>query len=238
MPRMSENVRKCPVLSYENHQKCKTNPPRRAQQGARIAVAATVIGVGGAWASAQTPDIVRDEFNGGSLNGSIWNIGTWSLGRTQLGFTPQITSGMGRLRLDTYNPSNPGGSFKGTEIWTNAQYTRGTNGIEMEARVRVNALPSGLVTSFFTYGARTQFTPPLADEIDFEHVSKTMNAAPAGSKPILLTTWNDYKTDGSNFGDPNVHSSQSVVVPGWTQTVAPLSSLADLTPSFLKTMKP
>jgi beta-glucanase (GH16 family) len=173
------------------------------------------------WANPRTAsaaDIVRDDFNGGSLNSSIWNIGTWSLGRTQLGFTPQITGGIARLRLDTYNPTNPGGSFKGTEIWTGAQYTRGANGLEMEARVRVNPLPSGLVTSFFTYGARTQFNPPLADEIDFEHVSKMMNAAPAGSKPILLTTWNDYRTDGSNFGDPNIHSSQSIAVPGWDPT--------------------
>ena len=66
--------------------------------------------------------------------------------------------------------------------------------------------------------ARTQFIPPLADEIDFEHVSKTMNAAAAGSKPILLTTWNDYKTDGSNFWRFERSSSQSIVVPGWDPT--------------------
>jgi beta-glucanase (GH16 family) len=159
-------------------------------------------------------ELFRDDFNQASLNTSAWGIGTWTLGRTQLGFTPQLTGGMARLRLDTYNPTNPGGSFKGTEIWTNAQYSRGTNGLEMEARVRVNTEPDGLVTSFFTYAARTQFSPPLADEIDFEHVSKTFNAAAAGSKPILLTTWNDYRTDGSNFGDPNVHNSASVVVGG------------------------
>ena len=157
---------------------------------------------------------MRDDFSGSSLNTSVWDIGTWWLGRTQLGFTPQVTNGMARLRLDTFNPSMPGSSFRGSEIWTRTQYTRGTDGLEMEARVRVNNIPSGLVTSFFTYGARTNFNPPLADEIDFEHVSKTHNAAPAGSKPILLTTWNDFRTDGSNFWDPNVHNSQSVVVPG------------------------
>ena len=54
--------------------------------------------------------------------------------------------------------------------------------LEMEARVQVNPNPDGLVTSFFTYAARTQFNPPLADEIDFEHLSKQINAAPAGSK--------------------------------------------------------
>src|SRR5262245_52976407 len=100
---------------------------RRVVKQAAIAVALASCGV--IPSLSRATDIVRDDFDGGSLNTSIWNIGTWSLGRTQLGFTPQITGGIGRLRLDTYNPSNPGGSFKGTEIWTNAQYTRGTNGL-------------------------------------------------------------------------------------------------------------
>jgi beta-glucanase (GH16 family) len=158
-------------------------------------------------------DLLRDDFNGSSLNSSNWGIGTWWLGRTQLGNTPQITGGLARLKLDTYNPTTPG-TFRGSEIWSNTQFARGTNGLELEARVRVNTVPNGLVTSFFTYAARLNFNPPLADEIDFEHVSNTHNAAPAGSKPILLTTWNDFRTDGSNFWDPNVHNSTSVVVPG------------------------
>jgi beta-glucanase (GH16 family) len=162
-------------------------------------------------------DLFRDDFNGSSINFNQWSIGTWQLGRTFLGNTPAVTNGIASLKLDTYNAQHLG-SFKGTELWTNSQYARGTNGLELEARVRVNSLPSGLVTSFFTYAARTQFSPPLADEIDFEHLSKALNAAPAGQKPILLTTWNDYKTDGSNFGDPNVHSSVSVVANGWDPT--------------------
>jgi beta-glucanase (GH16 family) len=169
---------------------------------------------GGAAGLAWGQDLMRDDFSGSSLNSSIWGIGTWTLDRTRLGITPQITGGLARLRLDTYNPNNPGGSFLGTEIWSNTQYDRGTDGLELEARVRVNSVPDGVVTSFFLYGARLQFSPPLADEIDFEHVSKMHNPAPAGSKPILLTTWNDYRTDGSNFGDPNVHNSLSVVAPG------------------------
>lgn len=164
--------------------------------------------------AARGGDLMRDDFTGTSLNSSIWGIGTWSLDRTQLGFTPAVTGGIAQLRLDTYNPNNPGGSFKGTEIWTNAQYAVGTAGLEMEARVQVNPLPDGLVTSFFTYAARTNFNPPLADEIDFEDLSKQDNAAAAGSKPILLTTWNDYRTDGSNFGDPNVHNSVPVIASG------------------------
>jgi hypothetical protein len=159
-------------------------------------------------------EIFRDDFNGSTLDSTKWSIGTWWLGRTQLGFTPTVSGGIAQLRLDKYNPSNPGGSFKGSEIWTKSQFSRGTNGLELEARVRVNALPDGLVTSFFTYAARTVGSNTLADEIDFEHISKAVNAAPAGSKPILLTTWNDYNVTGSNFGDPNVHNSSSVTTSG------------------------
>src|SRR6476659_11407927 len=167
-------------------------------------------------ASAAVPalgaDLLRDDFDAATLSTSTGNIGTWGLGRTQLGFTPQLTGGTARLRHDTYNPSNPGGTFKGSEIYSNDLFTRGA-GIEFEARVRTNAMPSGLVTSFFTYIAQSG-SPPLADEIDWEFLSKAINASTPAYDPVLVTTWNNYKTDGSNFGDPNVHSSVNVNVSG------------------------
>ena len=60
----------------------------------------------------RTPD-GKPNLNGiwQAMNTANWNIGTWQLGRTRLNFTPQVTAGMVRLRHDTYNPSNPGGSF-------------------------------------------------------------------------------------------------------------------------------
>jgi hypothetical protein len=165
-------------------------------------------------AAAQELDLFSDDFNGSSLNTSIWSIGTWSLDRTLLGATPTVSGGMAHLTLSTYNPAAPGSAFLGTEIWTNAQYATGMDGLELEASVRVNAIPAGLVTSFFTYEANTSDNPPLADEIDFEDLSTVDNAAPAGSKPIQLTTWHNYRTDGSNYGDPTVHNTEQVVTSG------------------------
>ena len=159
---------------------------------------------------ARAADLLRDDFNGPSLDFGNWSTGTWQLGRTQLGFTPAVTGGMVQLRHDTYNPANPGGTFKGTEILSNQNFTRGS-GLEYEARVRTNAVPSGLVSSFFTYNT-VAGSPPLADEIDWEFLTKEINSSPPTSDPVLATTWNNYKTDGSNFGDPNIHSSQDVSV--------------------------
>ena len=183
--------------------------PRRRRSSLWIALTAAVATTAGVRAL-RAADLLRDDFDAASLNTGTWSLGTWQLGRTQLGFTPALSGGSVHLRHDTYNPSNPGGTFKGTEIYSNQLFTRGS-GLEFEARVRTNALTSGLVTSFFTYNT-TGNNPPLADEMDFEFLSKEINASGAGSDPVLATTWNNYRTDGSNFGDPNVHSSVDVNV--------------------------
>jgi beta-glucanase (GH16 family) len=163
-------------------------------------------------APARAADLLRDDFNGTALDQGKWGIGTWLLGRTQLAFTPQVTGGMARLRLDTYNSGNTS-LLRGTEILSDLSFTRGS-GIEYEARVRTNPVaPGGTVTSFFTYIADLTPSPPLADEIDFEFLSKHINASPGPSDPVLATTWNNFRTDGSNFGDPNVHTSVNVNVP-------------------------
>ena len=97
-------------------------------------------------ASAQTV-LLQDDFNSSVLNSQNWKIGNWRLGRTQLGNTPVFglegTTSFARLTFDTYQ-------FKGTEIYSLQSFSRG-NGLEIEARVRLNNLPSGLVTSLFTY---------------------------------------------------------------------------------------
>lgn len=170
-----------------------------------VVVAAAAIPAHGA-------ELLFDDFSGAALDSNKWALGTWQLGRTQLGFTPQVTAGMARLRHDTYNPSRPGNAFRGTEIYSHDSFARGT-GLEFEARVRTNAMPAGLVTSFFTYTALPG-NPPLADEIDFEFLSKQINASSPTSDPVLMTTWNNYRTDGSNFWDPNVHSSVSTNIAG------------------------
>src|SRR5215212_4135591 len=91
--------------------------------------------------SARAADLLRDDFDGATLDTAKWDIGTWLLGRTQLAFTPQVTGGMARLRLDTYNPGNTS-LLRGTEILTDQSFTRGS-GIEFEARVRTNAIAAG-----------------------------------------------------------------------------------------------
>jgi beta-glucanase (GH16 family) len=179
----------------------------------RLRLQAAVLAGLGCASAVQAAEIFRDDFSGGSLNTTNWNIGTWQLGRTRLNFTPQVTDGMVRLRHDTYNPSNPGGSFRGSEIWSDARFDRGA-GLEFEARVRTPVLPSGLVTSFFTYQAFDVGTQTFADEIDFEFLSKHINASGPTVDPVLATTWNNYNVNGSNFGDPNVHSSLNVNVNG------------------------
>ena len=179
----------------------------------RLRLQAAVLAGLGCASAAHGAEIFRDDFSGSSLDTSNWNIGTWQLGRTRLNFTPQVTAGIVRLRHDTYNPSNPGGTFRGSEIWSDARFDRGA-GLEFEARVRTPVLPSGLVTSFFTYQAFNVGSQTFADEIDFEFLSKHVNASGPGFDPVLATTWNNYNVNGSNFGDPNVHSSLNVNVNG------------------------
>ena len=131
-------------------------------------------------ASAQTV-LLRDDFSGKALNTSIWNLGTWKLGRTQLGNSPVVANNMARLTFDTYG-------FRGTEIWSKQTFARG-NGLEIEARVKLNNLPSGLVTSIFTYAYDT--TNNVSDELDIEILSKQVNNT-TGGDPVLFTTWNDW----------------------------------------------
>ncbi len=168
--------------------------------------------------AANPPTVLfREDFNGTTLDPTKWSLGTWLLGRTQLGNSPVVTAGMARLKFDTFNPANPGGSFLGTEIGTKAAFSCGT-GIELEARVRVNSLPSGLVTSFFTYVWRETGGIRYSDEIDFEFLSKQINSSTATSDPVLTTTWSDWNNTTPVYTDPNHYNSQSVNITGLNLT--------------------
>ncbi len=184
--------------------------PRKRKRN-RLCTACALAAAAAFSSSTRAADLFRDDFDGSSLDTTTnWNLGTWLLGRTQLGINPTVDSGMVHLQHDTYNASNPGGTFRGTEIYSKDTFTRGS-GLEYEARVRTNALPGGLVTSFFTYNF-IPGSPALADEIDFEFLSNEINTSPPTSDPVLATTWNNYKTDSTNFNDPNVHSSQDISI--------------------------
>ena len=84
----------------------------------------------GATAQAQTPTVVLfDDFSGPTLNTSVWGTGDWLLGRTTLGNPPtfgqETDTSFVSLSHDTYNPSDPGGSFKGAELLSLSQFTIG-----------------------------------------------------------------------------------------------------------------
>lgn len=145
--------------------------------------------------------VFRDDFNGGQIDSSRWGVGTWKLGRTQLGNVPVVSGGIAQLRFDTFR-------LKGSEIYSKTNFSRG-NGVEFEARVRMNHLPSGLVTSLFTYNTLNT----LSDEIDIEFLSKQINLS-AGGSPMLLTTWNDWDGAHPVYNDGIHHSSQTAFING------------------------
>ena len=145
--------------------------------------------------------VFHDDFNGTAIDASAWGIGTWTLGRTQLGNAPVVSGGIAQLRFDTWR-------FTGAEIYTKANYAV-QNGVEFEARVRMNRLPSGLVTSLFTYNTLNA----KSDELDIEVLSKQVNLS-SGGAPLLLTTWNDWDETHPAYNDGVHHSSQTAFIAG------------------------
>jgi beta-glucanase (GH16 family) len=145
--------------------------------------------------------ILRDDFNGSQLDTAVWGVGTWKLGRTQLGNNPVITGGMARLPFSNFR-------LTGCEIYSKQSFSLGT-GVEFEARVRLNSLPKGLVTSLFTYNTRSS----LSDELDIEILTKQVAAATGGA-PVLFTTWNDWNEANPTYGDGVHHASQTLFLAG------------------------
>lgn len=140
--------------------------------------------------------IFRDDFSGTALNQQAWGIGTWKVGRTQLGNAPTVANGMARLNFDTYR-------FRGTEIYSKALFSKGT-GIEFEARIRLNQLPSGLVPAFFTYIYDNATNK--SDELDIEILTKQVNLK-TGGDPVLFTSWNNWDENSPTYQDGIHHWS-------------------------------
>jgi hypothetical protein len=138
--------------------------------------------------------LLRDDFDGSSLDTSKWFVPTGPgtfFGRTQLRPPSEaliVDSGVVRLQLDTHNPtaSVPGDSFWGSEIDTIDSYEV-ASGLSFSARVRfVSGVPGGLVGSLFSF----VFLPaiPGHDEIDFELLS---NDVVALEKRVLTNVFDD-----------------------------------------------
>lgn len=177
---------------------------------------------------AQGAVLFRDDFAGNSgINTEFWRLPQFPdpppgpggsnptfLGRTQLRLNefPEVSNGVARLQLNTYNPRNsnlqPGEipSFLGSEIITHDLFSRG-NGLAVEARVRVDAPESlatatqrGLVAAFFLFDSQEVATNQfLFNEIDFEFLTNDINNAEAGSAPRVLT--NVFANDPPGIGD-------------------------------------
>ena len=145
--------------------------------------------------------VLRDDFNGSQLSTTTWGVGTWRLGRTQLGNNPVITGGMARLPFSNFR-------LTGCEIFSKQSFALG-NGVEFEARVRLNSLPKGLVTSLFTYNTQGS----VSDELDIEILTKQV-AGSTGGAPVMFTTWNDWNEASPTYGDGIHHDSQTVFFAG------------------------
>jgi hypothetical protein len=122
----------------------------------------------------------------------------WTQGRTQFpdpgtttGPFPHRQDGACVIEHHLYNPwdlAEVNVAFLGGEIWTQLELEP-DRAWRVEARVKSDAYPDGLVTSFFSYG----FDGSNADEIDFEFVSKQTNddVAWPGGDPVLTNAWNE-----------------------------------------------
>lgn len=155
--------------------------------------------------TARAEVLFHDDFDTAALDSSRWSVGNWQLGRTMLGHTPAVSGGIASLRHDTYNPTDPGGSFLGTEIYSNAAFVRG-DGIEFEARVRTAVNSPGLVTSLFAYSAQEG----LSDEIDFEFLTNHVDNPHIPGERLLLSSWDDWDAASPIYND-NVHHHSTTV---------------------------
>jgi len=160
--------------------------------------------------------IFRDDFNGPEISGADWVINNpnsdwWQpLGRTFFPCPvhhtgdpfPRIENDSCVIEFHTYNHRHlhpPKTTFLSGEIHSTMEFDP-DKPYRFEARVKSNAYPGGLVTSFFLYG----YDGADADEIDFEFVSNKTNdnaAWPLGD-PVLTNTWDEtlespqYATEG------------------------------------------
>jgi len=152
--------------------------------------------------------LLRDDFDGSSLDESLWFVPTGPgtfFGRTQIrppSVPLSVTGGVIRLQLDTHNPSAqvPGDSFFGSEIDSLETWSV-DDGLEFEARARlVTPLPGGLVGALFSF----VFLPaiPGRDEIDFELLSNDLVAA---EERVLTNVFED-----DDFSQPGAKAFANV----------------------------
>ncbi len=125
-----------------------------------------------------TKTIFSDNFNG-PLKQSDWDYNQWKNGGSFYGRTqqrqelPETANGVLRLKLETYNPTDPKrATFVGSEAITKQKFDVGSkDGLAFEVKARFTDTQKGLVGGFFTYAGTAQ----KHDEIDFEALSNRPN---------------------------------------------------------------
>lgn len=128
--------------------------------------------------------IFSDEFNGsGPLDSSVWHFPVWKEpdnpsfnARTQHRQSlPEQQNGALRLRLDTFNPTDPNNpkfSLLGSEAITKRSFDITNGPVAFEARLRMDQDQKGIIGGFFTYNTPID---GLHDEIDFEAITNRIN---------------------------------------------------------------
>ncbi|GEM_PF-3046456 len=141
--------------------------------------------------------VLRDDFDGSALDLFLWNLaepGPSSIvGRTQLQTVdaPEVSGGLLRLRVDSFNPFSPGNTFLGTGISTDEAFVR-SGGLVFETRARLindglDPLDRGLVASFFSFG----LDEGVRDEISLDLLSNDVLAEPVANERVRTSSSND-----------------------------------------------
>lgn len=126
--------------------------------------------------------IFSDDFStNGPIDSAKWGYNVWTpptgggsfYGNTQQRQElPTASDGVMRLRLDTYNASDPNHTtFVGSEAISNRTFDLSAGPIAFEATVRYGQNQAGLIGGFFTFAG----PPDHHDEIDFEAMSNSFN---------------------------------------------------------------
>jgi hypothetical protein len=151
---------------------------------------------------------LHDDFAAPALDATRWQVADWTLGRTHLALAPVLSNGVARLGFETFDPTQPGAAFLGTELFSRQLFSRGA-GLEFSARLRFDGLPGGLVPAFFTYA---QAAGTGTHEIDFEFLTSQTHAAGA-NVPLALTSWRNW-VEADGFGQTNAHWTTTAAVAG------------------------
>lgn len=126
-----------------------------------------------------TKVLFADNFSAdGQISASRWDFNHWNADPSKNGSfygntqqrqeLPSAFGGVLRLRLDTYNPSDPNGNtFLGSEAITKQMFAVGGAGIAFEAKARYVQDQRGIIGGFFTFAGPAD----QHDEIDFEALS-------------------------------------------------------------------